>query len=78
MAQQDFYEQRHTLESGQVFRDFQGDLVMLDRGVPGDGTRWYVADWWNGSWAFMDSTIEPGDLVERVEDPAIAKATGAL
>ena len=70
----DYYDQRHTLEPDQVFRDFQGGLVMLDRRVPGDGTRWYVADWWAGSWSFMDSTIEPGDLVERVADPAQVSA----
>ena len=57
-----WYEHRHELEADMVFRDSQGELVKLDRRVPGDGTRWYVADWWNGSWAWMDSEIEPGDL----------------
>ena len=50
-----------------VFVDIHGSKVMLDRPVPGDGTKWYVADWWGCSWAFADNTIEPGDLVERLE-----------
>jgi hypothetical protein len=61
----DWYERRHELEPEQVFRTIDRSLVKLDRQVPGDGTKWFVADWWNGSWAYMDSTIEPGDLVER-------------
>lgn len=63
-----WYERRNELRSGMVFTDFQNERVMLDRRVPGDGSRWYVADWWNGSWSFMDSTIEPGDLTELVAD----------
>lgn len=63
----DWYDRRDELQEGQVFIDFQGDKVKLDRRVPGDGTKWYVADWWGSSWAYMDSTIEPGDLVDRVE-----------
>lgn len=55
------------LAPDQVFRTQDGEKVMLDRRVPGDGTRWYVADWWGDSWAYMDSTIEPGDLAERIE-----------
>lgn len=69
---EDFYELRHTLEPEQTFVDFQGGLVKLDRSVPGDGSRWYVADWISGSWAYMDSTIEPGDLVARAADPAVS------
>ena len=64
----DWYERRHELAPDQVFRTQDGEKVMLDRRVPGDGTRWYVADWWGGSWAYMDSTIEPGDLAERIEE----------
>lgn len=63
----DWYERRHELAPDQVFRTQDGEKVMLDRRVPGDGTRWYVADWWGDSWAYMDSTIEPGDLAERIE-----------
>lgn len=70
MAQIDWYERRNDLREGQVFRDFEGDLVKLDRRVPGDGTKWYVAVMCCGSWSYEDSTIEPGDLVEMVEDPA--------
>lgn len=66
-----WYENRHELECGQVFRDYEGDLVKLDRPVPGDGTRWYAATWWNGSWAYMDHEIEPSDLRELDEDPSL-------
>lgn len=59
-------EQREPLEEGQVFICQEGYLVLLDRRVPGDGTNWYVADWWNGSWSYMDSTIHPTDLQKRV------------
>ena len=64
----DFYEDRHLLEPNMVFESYQGDLVMLDRRVPGDGTRWYVADMVGDKWFFEDGTIEPGDLVKRRED----------
>lgn len=57
-----WYERRHELRCGQVFRDYEGDLVKLDRTVPGDGTKWYVATMWGDSWAYTDHTIEPGDL----------------
>jgi hypothetical protein len=63
----DWYERRHELAPEQVFRSYDGSVVKLDRTVPGDGTKWYVADWLHGGWSHEDSTIEPGDLVERVE-----------
>jgi hypothetical protein len=79
----DWYARRDELAPDQVFTDFDGDLVKLDRRVPGDGTRWYVASWNPGSdrpdvdpfyrkgrWSYDDSTIEPGDLRERADDPA--------
>lgn len=62
----DWYERRDELESGQVFTDYEGDRVMLDRRVPGDGTQWYVATWWGDSWSYMDTIIEPGDLREKL------------
>jgi len=62
----DWYENRDELSPDQVFLTQNGSLVKLDRPVPGDSTKWYVADWWNGSWAYMDSTIEPGDLKEML------------
>lgn len=63
----DWYARRGGLELDQVFRTYDGSLVKLDRRVPGDGSAWYVADWSNNDWSYMDSVIEPGDLVERVE-----------
>ena len=61
----DWYERRHELEQGMVFRTYNG-VVKLDRTVPGDGSKWYVADWHNG-WSYYDSTMEPGDLEERLD-----------
>ena len=74
--QTDWYERRHDLLSGMVFRDYSGALVQLDRTVPGDGTRWYAATWndYTKGWSFEDYTIEPGDLVEQVADPALGGA----
>lgn len=69
----DWYERRHDLRSDQVFKTNDGSLVKLDSRVPGDGTKWYVADWSYGSWGYYDSTIEPGDLVELVDDPEAPK-----
>jgi hypothetical protein len=63
----DWYTRRDELRPEQVFRTSDGSVVKLDRTVPGDGTKWYTADWWNG-WAYMDSTVEPGDLTERLPD----------
>ena len=64
----DWYENRHQLHEGMVFVERGGDVIMLDRRVPGDGTQWYVADWWNGSWSFMDGTVEPSDLERRLPE----------
>lgn len=65
----DWYDRRNELSPGMKFRTHAGEIVMLDRTVPGDGTRWYVADWHDG-WSYYDSTIEPGDLADRLNsDP---------
>lgn len=66
-----WYSHRGELEPDMVFKTHDGSLVKLDRRVPGDGTRWHVAIWWNDSWAWMDSEIEPGDLRgDPLLDPA--------
>lgn len=67
MTEIDWYEHRGDLEGGQIFRCRDGSVVMLDRRVPGDGTKWYVADWHIG-WSYEDGTVEPGDLAERLPD----------
>lgn len=64
----DWYERRHELREDQIFTTVSGDKVKLDRTVPGDGTRWYVASWWSGSWAYMNDTVEPGDLRELIKN----------
>lgn len=69
-----WYTHRHELEAGMVFKTADGSVVKLDQRVPGDGTKWYVADWWDDGWAYMDATIEPGELTgEPIEDPAARK-----
>lgn len=67
---QDWYERRNELCQEQVFRTQDGSVVKLDRTVPGDGTKWYVADWnaYSKGWTYEDGTLEPGDLVERLPD----------
>lgn len=74
----DWYERRNELEPGMVFMSNDG-LVMLDRSVPGDGTKWYVADW-HGGWAYYDGTIEPGDLIHEIgtEADLFAECRNAL
>lgn len=62
----DWYKRRDELWPGMAFRCRDGSIVKLDRHVPGDGTKWYVAEWFNNHWSYEDATIEPGDLVERV------------
>lgn len=63
----DWYENRHRLKPGMVFRTFDG-IVKLDRSVPGDATAWYVADWDGQSWGFWDGTAEAADLDERLPE----------
>lgn len=65
----DWYERRDELRADMVFRTYDGSLVKLDRRVPGDGTKWYVAEWSWGSWGYYDSTVEPGDLTSQEADP---------
>ncbi len=67
-----WYERRHELESGMVFRCVFGGVVMLDGRVAGDGTKWNVLDWHDG-WCDFDSEIEPGDLLgEPLKDDKAA------
>lgn len=69
MERIDWYERRRDLECGQMFTTADGP-VRLDRGVPGDGTKWYVDRWsdYGQHWSSEDATIEPGDLVDRLPD----------
>jgi hypothetical protein len=68
MTEDYWYDNRHELWPEMIFLCRDGDYVKLDRRVPGDGTKWYVADWTGNSWAYYDNTIEPGDLLEHVKD----------
>lgn len=64
----DWYDRQHELREGDIFRLRSGEVVKLDRRVPGDGTDWYAADWWAGSWAYMDARHHPGDFAEKLPD----------
>ena len=69
MDTKDWYDHRAELQCDMIFVTRSGDLVKLDRPVPGDGTKWYVADWSNG-WAYYDGTVEPSDLWRRYHNIA--------
>jgi hypothetical protein len=72
----DWYERRHELEPGQVFRTCWDSVVKLDHRVPGDGTQWRVLDLYSsGAWINDEGTIEPGDLEERLDDDYSGKPT---
>ena len=64
----DWYKNRRLLKEGMVFWTYADELVKLDRRVPGDGTKWYVADYSFGDWGYYDGTAEPSDFRERRED----------
>jgi hypothetical protein len=73
MMVKDWYEARGRLREGMIFTLADGDVICLDRRVPGDGTKWYnyevessfdkgvVLSYWGG-------TVEPSDLVELLAD----------
>ena len=66
-----WYTRRHDLKPGMIFKCQDSSIVMLDRGAPGDATRWKVLDWHNG-WCDYDSEIEPGDLTgEPLDEKSI-------
>lgn len=66
MSAADWYERRDELREGDEFLTHAGARVELVRSVPGDGSKWYVGTWWNGSYAYYDDTIEPGELKEKI------------
>ena len=62
----DWYEQKHRLRPQMIFLTKSGEVVQLDRSVPGDGTKWYVANLYIRGWTFEDGTVEPGDLLMEI------------
>lgn len=64
----DWYAERDRLNQGDVCILYDDTTVKLDRRVPGDGTDWYVLDWWdngfNGRWTDNDRRIHPSDIVK--------------
>lgn len=62
----DWYQRRGELCHGMIFRCHDDEVVRLNRGVPGDGTKWYVDSWHDGGWYGFDHTIEPSDLAAHL------------
>lgn len=58
----------HHAAPGQVFRDIHGDLLRLDKSVPGDATQW-VVERWNDGWSSDGEIVETADLAEISADP---------
>lgn len=65
----DWYERCDELEEAQIYLTHSGDIVKLDRRVPGDGTDWYVADWTGRNFSYTDTRLHPGELSERLKGP---------
>lgn len=65
-----WYKLRHTLEPEDVFVTHQGDFIKLKQRVPGDGTQWYIYDWFKG-WNFDGSYVEPSDLFRKLKEEDI-------
>ena len=59
MADIDWYERSSELRPGMIFDTAEG-LVRLDRGVPGDGTKWYVDSWYGDHWSCDDGQATCG------------------
>jgi hypothetical protein len=59
-----WYKNRDKLTPGMAFETVCGDIVELDRSVPGDGSKWYVLDYDRSrkTLAAWDNTVEPGEL----------------
>jgi hypothetical protein len=63
-----WYDNRSKLQTGMVFSLDDGDIVRLDRKVPGDGTLWYADNYYGNTWLSYDYEVEPGDLDKRRPD----------
>jgi hypothetical protein len=61
-----FYDKKHLLQPDEIYEDIYGDVVMLVKRVPGDGSAWYVADWDGKSWGYYDTVVEPSDLAKKI------------
>ena len=57
-----WYENKNQLRPEMIFVTENNDVVKLDRSVPGDATKWYVADLDSKGWSYWDSTIEASEL----------------
>ena len=76
----DWYENRHLLKSGQIFKTDSGAHVRLKHRTPGDGTDWQVETWYpgnsdadqeiykNGTWIDDDERLHPSDLCNLIDE----------
>jgi len=62
-----WYENKNSLRPEMMFITDSNEVVKLDRSVPGDATKWYVADITSRGWSYFDSTIEASELAYRIE-----------
>lgn len=57
-----WYKNRSKLRPELIFITDGNEVVKLDRSVPGDATKWYVADLYKQGWSYNDSTVEASEL----------------
>lgn len=57
-----YYDDWADLKPGMVVEDIEGDILKLDRRVPGDGTDWYCAIWMNDHFSYEDLRVHPADI----------------
>ena len=61
-----WYEQNSKLWPGMIFLTEQDEVVRLERRVPGDATKWYVANIGVKGWEYWDDTVEASDLKQHL------------
>jgi len=57
-----WYDNKSQLKSDLIFITDGNEVVKLDRSVPGDATKWYIADLYKSGWCYNDSTVEATEL----------------
>lgn len=62
----DWYESRNKLCSDMIFLTQYDEVIKLDQRVPGDATKWYVADLDEKGWSYWGNTIETSELKQHL------------
>lgn len=57
-----WYDNKSQLRPDLIFITDTNEVVKLERSVPGDATKWYVADLSKSGWSYNDSTVEASEL----------------